>query len=443
MIKLNTRLRSLITGSSSTDSTSQADSSTASSASRRTQLSDFSGADSSGRGGARAGESSRLGFNFFNLAQNLTDHAKKAVVASVVGFTLLLPPVVGQFMHPGIPHAASPVAEQTLEAHELPTAAALGQQIKDARAQIPQGTGAAREDAIRNVIHIYDNTQVGAAKLDQTDQAAHAKMADVRKTVSWDAKAGTAVDLYWFGIPAQNAAYHAGKADLGPLDAQTKNLHQALTTARSDAREEVSNLLIAESGSYAQLHKNYDGVKLRYETAEKLVAQAQDAHSALSSAASTIAMRNMTPQTITVHHSHTEGMGKDAHTVNDPDTQETNPTYTMYATMAISEKATAEEKVRQLNADVNSAKAILGVDANIKANLIGVLDFIGQPSFGWWSFDASDVSSTESEVSRLEGAMQGVANTLKPTLDDLQHQVDVQIDARWDKLMGTQVENWS
>jgi hypothetical protein len=98
-----------------------------------------------------------------------------------------------------------------------------------------------------------------------------------------------------------------------------------------------------------------------------------------------------------------------------------------------------------LVADVKSAKPILGVDADLKANFVGVLDFIGQPSFGFWSFESADISRTESDVSRLEGAMQGVGNTLKPTLDDLQHEVDAQIDARWDKLMGStgHVENWS
>ncbi len=392
--------------------------------------------------GHRGTEESASGFALMERLSKMSSKAKRGLVAAAIGFTLLLPPGVGQMMHPGMPSAASPIAMQMQQKSALPGADAIKHNVDVARSRVPGGAGADRADAVRNVIHVFQDAQGKTAKAHALDGKAHQTLDQLKQTVGLDARMGYAVDWYWFGVPASNAAYHAGATDTKTLDGFVGAMDQATQLAHAGAREEVSKLLAAENPAYASLHTHYEQETARLQTGKQLLAVADGAISALNRASNAITMRNVTPRTVSVddYETRTVGTGKDAHSerVKVGSHEELNPTWAMWNTMAIAAKADAESGIHQLNQDVKSAAAELGLaqQGDINADLIGALDFFGQPSFLIWSFDSSDVSQAHDKAVELRGALDQRVSEIQQVHDNLQTQVNHQIDLRWDALMA-------
>jgi hypothetical protein len=80
---------------------------------------------------------------------------------------------------------------------------------------------------------------------------------------------------------------------------------------------------------------------------------------------------------------------------------------------------------------------VLHGEGSVDANLIGVLDFFGQPSFLIWSFDRADVGNARDHATQLRSRIDVKIGQIKTVHDQLLSQVNQHIDARWDQLTAS------
>lgn len=393
------------------------------------------------RGLGEAGEASLSGFDRLKARyQALTDGGRQAVIASAVGFLLLIPPGTGQLLHPGVPKAShSPLAMMTAEKADLPTGARLRGEVDQARGQVPQGgAGAGRKLAIREMIELHGRIEKLDRRLSGIANDAASMMAALSTEVGFDAKLGYGVDWYWFGVPPKHAEYHAGVTDNAGIQDHAQGVANARSYARATAREEISKLLLEESPEYRVLHGKYVHEKNRLEAATSIRGLAADASDALSTASHAITMRNLTPKTTTepVYSTRTRKDGTTERVQTGTRTVP-NPTWDMWNMAAIAAKGRAEGRIRELNGATTTHAKLLGMGGQgVPPDLIGVWDFFRQPSFGIWSFDSFDVDAAKGKVDSLRGMMDGMIVQIRRVHDPLKAEVEATIDARWNDLAG-------
>ncbi|MCA9549483.1 MAG: hypothetical protein KC933_05560 [Myxococcales bacterium] len=402
-----------------------------------------SGRSTTDRPRAPGGEAaSGAGFALLGRFKQLKRSTQQAAVASALGFMLLLPPGVGQLMHPGAPTASSPLSLMMSEKAELPTGARVRAEASALRREIPGGVGAARELALRALIEHHDGAAASQRDLAALSGDAAAQMAKLRESVGLDAKMGYAVDWYWFGVPPEHATYHAGVDDARAIADQAGDVRAAVAEVRAMARNEVSELLKAESPEYAQLHAKYSHEKHRLEVATRIRDLADEASDALGTASNAILMRNLTPRTIeepvyeTRTSTNADGSTRSERVQTGTRTVD-NPAWHTWNAVAVAAKARAEGKIRGLNETIRSNRELLGLDGSgISADLITAWDFFGQPSFFVWSFDSQDVSRAERAADQMVGQMNGMIRQIHTVYDPLSREVEATIDARWIELGG-------
>jgi hypothetical protein len=382
-----------------------------------------------------------VGFQLLERYRGMTQRARQATVAAAAGFLLLLPPGVGQLMHPGTSTGQSPLAMMVSEKAEQPTGARVRQGTSRLAAEVPGGTGHARELALRAMIDHHDASARSAGQLEALSGDAAAQMARLREAVGLDARMGYAADWYWFGVPDDHARYHAGVDDARAITDQATDVRAAVREARASTRHQISELLRAESPEYADLHRAYTHEKLRLTRATEIRDQADAASDALGTASHAVTMRNLTPrtkqedvyQTRTTRNAdgttRTEQVKTGTRTVDNPD-------WHMWNTLAIAAKARAEGKIHELNASVRAHRELLGIDGQVDADLIGAWDFLGHPSFFVWSFDSGDVSRAREGADRMVGVMNGLIRQIHVVHDPLERKVEAAISERWDELGG-------
>ncbi|MBK6687103.1 MAG: hypothetical protein IPG45_21725 [Deltaproteobacteria bacterium] len=388
-------------------------------------------------GGTKA---SKSGFDLIGGYQRLTQRGKQAAIASAVGFLLLLPPGVGQLMHPGVPKASSsPVAMLMAEKSELPTGARIRAEVDRFQSEVPWGgTGPARKLAIREMIDHHDRVTQLDGRISGIASDAASLIEALKAEVGLDAKLGYGADWYWFGVPPQHATYHAGVSDNQGIQSHAQGVRQALGYAREVTRNEVSKLLIDESPAYKQLHAKYTHEKNRLEAATGIRALADEASDALSTASHAITMRNLTPKTVEepVYEDRTRSDGTSERVQTGTRTVD-NPAWDSWNLIAIAAKSRAEGRIRELNRATQAHSQLLGIGAQgVAADLIGVWDFFRQPSFGIWSFDSFDVDAAKSKTDGLRGAMDVLIVQIRRVHDPLKAEVNAAIDARWKDLAG-------
>jgi hypothetical protein len=388
-------------------------------------------------------QESKAGFGLLSLTNkwhSLTDKAQKTLATAALGFMLLVPPGVGQMMNPGVPQAKlSPVAMQMQQKAELPSGAQIQAEAQSLRSHIPQGVGPQRESAVLKVMQSYERSSAKTEKARALVGDAHKTLGELKSTVALDAKMGYAVDWYWFGVPEHHANFHAGTADVGVLDRDLKGMDAGVASARSTARESVSDLLRAESAPYASLHADYKHETNKLERATQIHTLADQAVSSLTTASHAVMMRNVTPRTITVDDYTTNDKGE---RVRSGSHEETNPTWTMWNLAAIAAKASAEANVKHLNTAVKDAAQLLELNPKqVDANLIGALDFFGHPSFLVWSFDSGDVSRATDAAKDLRTSISVKLDQIRPVQQKLEREVNQQIDARWTQLKDGPIGN--
>lgn len=394
-----------------------------------------------GSGGSSA---SAMGFDLLRSFERLTHKTKKIVVGSLIGFTLLMPPITGQLMHPGAPKATnSPVAMMVEQTRELPSGAQIRGQVDRARSQIPGGVGEARENALRGLISVHDQAREVMRESNRLSSSAQRVMDQLREEVGADARMGYAVDWYWFGVPENHANYHGGKVDSKGIEDRAESVRDATEHARTVARDEVSNLLKLESPAYADLHARYTHEHNRLTAAQDIRQLADHTADALSDAKHAIYMRNLTPRTIEepVYETRTKTeTNADGTTSTTSEYVQTgtrtvdNPEWHLWNTAAIVAKSRAEQNIRDLNREVQENRQLLGIEGRIDGNLINAWDFFGQPSFLLWSFDSQDVSRAQREAEQLRGTMDGMIGQIRVVHDRLERDVNAKIDARWNEL---------
>lgn len=385
---------------------------------------------------------SKSGFALLDGFRQLKQSTRRAVTASAIGFMLLVPPGVGQLMHPGAPTAASPLALMMSEKSEIPTGARIRAEANQLRAQIPGGIGASRELALVALIEHYDRSVRSGREISALSSDAAQQINALKEAVGLDARMGYAVDLYWFGVPQDHAAFHAGVGDARAIADQASDVGAALSEVRAGARAEVSDLLRAESPEYAALHAEYSHEKSRLSAATRIRDLADEASDALGTASNAITMRNLTPRTIQEDVYETRST-KNADGTTSSERVKTgtrtvdNPSWHTWNTLAIASKARAEGKIRGLNEAIGTHRELLGIDGGgLSADLITAWDFFGQPSFFVWSFDSQDVDRAEQAADRMIGEMNGLMRQIHTVLDPLERQVESRIDARWSELGG-------
>lgn len=399
-----------------------------------------SGAPSSSSGGLAA-RASQVGFQLLERYRGMTQGARQATVAAAAGFLLLLPPGVGQLMHPGAPAGQSPLAMMVSEKASQPTGARVRQETSRLVARVPGGTGHARELALRAMIDHHDQSMRSAGQLEALSGDAAAQMARLRETVGLDARMGYAVDWYWFGVPAEHAQYHAGVDDARAITDQATDVRAAVREARASTRHQISELLKAESPAYAELHRAYIHEKLKLTRATEIRDLADAASDALGTASHAVMMRNLTSRT-------KEEDVYETRTTKNPDGTTTstrvktgtrtvdNPDWHTWNTLAVAAKARAEGKVHELNASVRANRELLGIDGRVDADLIGIWDVLGHPSFFVWSFDSGDVSRAQDAADGMVREMDGLIRQIHVVFDPLERKVEAAISERWDELGG-------
>ncbi|MBK7857975.1 MAG: hypothetical protein IPJ65_04975 [Archangiaceae bacterium] len=403
----------------------------------------YDGRDGSKGVTARAGDAARAGLRLLTSAKDWATSHKKAAAAAAIGFAILLPPVAGQVMHPGIPSAQNPVAAQVQQANQLPTNGGLNGELKAALGKVPQqGTGAGREATIRDVMTVQHKAESVTDRAREIDGSAHRTVNAL--DTPWDARAGTAVDLYWFGVTPEGQVLHLGEHSVDKLDDQVSDLQKTATEAKASAREEVSKLMCDESPAYATLHSRYVTVKNEYTTARHVQDLAHKASSAIDWAVSAQALAVATPPTILVPHSHTVTTNGKTTTVQDPPTIETNPARTSADAVALAAKISADGSLDDLKTAASKAQDVLGDSADIDGDLITPFSFFSSGYGG--VFDLANSISIGSKVDKLEGAADAIGDRLEPEYKSLDAQVNAQITARYDEIAAggnTTVENWN
>jgi hypothetical protein len=380
----------------------------------------------------------------FSLLAKVKQVTRKQMTMAALGLALLMPPGVGQMLHPGVsPSAAvkSPVAMQMQQKSETQNAASVNAAMQRAVSQVGQGTGAARESAVGNVIGLYTKAQTQAQKAHSLLSDASATMSSLKNEVGVDARMGFVVDLYWFGVPDAHQVFHHGQTDLASAQAFTNDLDAAVKGARTSARGEVSKLLVDESPAFASLKSDHDLTGTRLEVAKKIERLADRAGDKLSAAHTYITLRNITPETIKVDDYTTRTITENgqSRTVTEKtgSHEETNPAWSNYNMIAMSAKADAEGAIRELNGTIAGSKSLLTADLKgVDANVLGVLDFFRQPSFGLWSYDSFNVSDAQSKVKDLEVSAARLVGHIQPRYDSLDTDMNHQIDVRWGAIVN-------
>jgi hypothetical protein len=395
---------------------------------------------------ARAGGASAEGFG---LLASLGRATGKQLAAAAFGFALLMPPIVGQVMHPGAsPSTAvkSPIAMQLQQKSDVTSGASVRGQLQGAVSKVPGGVGAAREDAIRNVIGVVDRAQLQTQKAHALLSDASRAMESLKRDVCADARMGFVVDLYWFGVPDAHHVYHEGRSDLSQTQAFVSDLDAAATMARAAARNEVSKLLTDESPAFAQLKTTHAHVGHQLDVAKQIEGLANRAGDKLESTAHYITLRNITPQTVTVDDYETR-VTKNADGTSSSERvrvgshEEENPSWRSYSNLALVAKADAEGAIRELNGVIKASRGLFPSTelGRADAKLISVFDFIGQPSFGVWSYDSFSVQDAKRHVQQLEVAGARLVGNIQPEFNRLDTDMNRQITARYDVIAASAV----
>jgi hypothetical protein len=208
------------------------------------------------RSGQAAADQSSAGFGLLSRSQsrvasaehalgNASQHTRRVITASALGFMLLFPPTAGQIMHPGVGNTAStsPVATQLAHKAEIKPGGELRAELARARARVPAETGVAREAALRGMIGVTEGADRQAHAADRLVGDAGRQMAQLREQVGWDAKLGLVADVYWFGVPDPHATFHKGGDDTQTLVALDADVRAAALEARTSTRAEIGRLL--------------------------------------------------------------------------------------------------------------------------------------------------------------------------------------------------------
>ena len=358
----------------------------------------------------------------------------KAKSGSAFGFASLLRPFRGS----SAPPVKSSVALLIQQKGSLNDAASVRQAVDGALQKVAASQG--QPGAVGQLVQVVNKASAQAEKAAHLVDNAAAQTAELKKQVGWDARMGRVIDFLWLGIPEAHRAFHDSKKDLKQSAAFSSELGQAVSEGRQQARGEVHKLLIAESPAFAALAHDHADASLRLNTAQKIVSLADRAESELSSASSYIMLRNMTPQTVNEPVYETRVTNNNG--VASSEQVQTgirlvpNPQHQQYESLALVAKSSAESALRELNGAVGVARQLFP-DKELNAvtgGLIGAFDYFGQASFGLWSYDASVVSTTSSNVSDISAAAGKLAAALQPGFDTLDAQLNADIDSRWQSL---------
>jgi hypothetical protein len=398
------------------------------------------GGPGSSRGGP-ASAASRAGFLLLERYRGLSQGARKATVAAAAGFLLLLPPVGGQLMHPGAPKAQSPLAMMVSEKASQPTGARVRQETARLATQVPGGKGHARELALRAMIDHHDSSARSAGRLEALSGDAAKQLARLRETVGLDARMGYAVDCYWFGVPDEHARYHAGIGDARTITDQAADVRSAAREARASTRQQISEFLKEESPAYAELHRAFSHEKLRLTRATEVRDQAGAASDALGTASHAVMMRNLTSRTkeedvYTTRITRNRDGTTSTTQVKTGTRTVDNPDWHTWNMLAVAAKARAESRVHELNVSVRANRELLGIDGRVGADLLGIWDALGHPSFLVWSFDSGDVSRGREASDAMVRQLNGLIRRVHGVLDPLEQKVEAALTARWDQLAG-------
>ncbi len=393
------------------------------------------------QGGSATSSTGGASAEGFGLLATLGRATGKQLAAAALGFALLMPPIVGQMMHPGTsPSAAvkSPIAMQMQQKSEVTSGASVRGQLQSAVSKVPGGVGAAREDAIRNVISVVDRAHVQAQKGHTLLSDASRTMESLKRDVGADARMGFVVDLYWFGVPDAHHVYHEGNSDLSQTQSFVTDLDAATSAAHASARNEVSKLLADESPAFAQLKTTHAHVGHQLDVAKQIEGLAHRAGDKLETTVQYITMRNMTPETVTVDDYETRVTknldgSESSERVLVGSHQEANPTWQNYNSIAMLAKADAEGAIRELNGLITGSRSLFPTTdlGRAAAKLITMFDFIGQPSFGVWSYDSFSVQDAQRNVQQLEVAAARLVGNIQPEFNRLDADMNHQITVRY------------
>jgi hypothetical protein len=406
--------------------------------------SDARGRYGSGTGGTT---SSAAGYG---LMQRLADgwkHKRGAMVAGALGFALLIPPLTGQLMHPGLSPdgpVRSPVAVQLMQQQEeVASPAMIGRAVQEARSAIPDGTGPSRDAAVTGLIQVAIDAQQQGRQARSLSSEAAKTMQALEAEVGLDARLGFVADVYWFGVPDAHHVYHQGDRDAGAIASGAQAIGSAADRAVATARGEVRDLLYETSPSFKTTADRFDVVHARFEIAQHLQQLAKTASDELASAENFIMLRNVTPKTVTVEDYETRTTtNADGSTTTEEvhvgSHEEPNPAWATYNAAAILAKANAESAIRALNSAVGTAKSVFPESelAKVDTDLIGFLDFFGHPSFLLWSFDSMDVDAAQAKVGDLRDAATELVGSIRPEHTQLKNKIESTITMKWDALLA-------
>lgn len=388
-------------------------------------------------------DTSTVGFGLLSRWEHMGQRTQRALAAAAMGFALLLPPVTGQIINPGLTQreVPSPIAVQLVQQSKLKSGPDIRNDVSVALAGAAQKTGAARESALTKVIAAVNAADEQVRRSDAVAGEAGQKMQALRAQIPWDAQhLGFVGDLYWFGVPSANMSFHQGADDASRLTMQQQDVRAAATEAKASARAAIAELLKDESPSFRKTSERFAHVDGQYQETLRVEKLAERAHAELDGAGRAIMLRNLTPKTVTVQDYRTETKVVDGKTVTEQvpagSHEEPNPAYAAMNAAAVAQKAQAESAVRELSAALPRLRALVPEAQlrDVDANLIGFLDFVGQPSFGLWSFDSGDVDAAKAKVSELEGGLHQLAASIAPERNSLDAKIQRAIDLRWDSL---------
>ena len=118
--------------------------------------------------------------------------------------------------------------------------------------------------------------------------------------------------------------------------------------------------------------------------------------------------------------------------------QERNPAYDAAVLAVTLAKSSAESAMRDVNRAIADARQVFSSSelAEVDANLIGMFDVLGQPHFGFWSYDQSDVADAQREVRAVIDQADRLGDGVRPERDRLQGEVEAAVDAKSAQLLA-------
>ncbi|MBI2375265.1 MAG: hypothetical protein HYV07_14820 [Deltaproteobacteria bacterium] len=318
--------------------------------------------------------------------------------------------------------------------------AIASQKLASALAGVPSGSvpDAARKKGVAGLVKAQDQIRnvTDRANLDQ--RAIDGDLSDFNREVKWHQK-WKWVDVIIGGESGRGALLRMGKELDKSSEALVGDLEKISADGEHQTLHHLNELLKLESPKYREMRAMYDKLEPAYRSVTDTLHAASEAQDALESAEYWIDRRNMLkltePAMYETVYDRDEKGNTTSRQVESSAHQSWESQYNHANWQAQWESSRAESEVKQVNGGLpriqESLAALGGPKSYIPPMQEDIGAFWGQfSSFGFWSFDSSNVDQMQNQLRKLEGTLHEIKGRLEPDYNKHKSWVFAELDKR-------------